>query len=62
MTRYRFEFVGAGRLPLPDLVLRDAPIIVGTVELYGAQRYLIEASDEEANPPVALLRRLLASN
>lgn len=60
MIRYRFEFIGAGKLPRPDHVVRDAPIIVGTVELYGARRYLVEAVNEDRNPPVAVLRRLLA--
>jgi hypothetical protein len=54
------ELVGAGKLPLPDHVFRDTPIIVGTVELYGAQRYLVEAVDEDDSPPVAVLRELLS--
>lgn len=58
MIRYRFEFVGADA-PRPDHVYRDAPVIEGTVELYGAERYLVEAVDEDAIPPVAVLRKLL---
>jgi hypothetical protein len=46
MLRYRLEFVCPGELPLPDHVYRDAPIREGTVELYGATRYVV-ASDED---------------
>ncbi len=59
MIRYRFDFVGAGKLPLPDHVYRDAPIVVGTVALYGAQRYLVEAVDYHEQPPIAVLKKLL---
>ena len=58
VIRYRFEFIGDGPLPRPDNVLRDAPIVVGTLELYGAVRYLVEGVDENANPPIAVLRRV----
>lgn len=59
MLRYRLEFVGAVDAPLADYVDRDAPILAGTVELYGAQRYLVEAIDETVSPPVVVLRQLL---
>jgi len=51
MIRYRFELIGAGRLPIPDFAYRDARIIVGTVELYGAQRHLVESVDYHEQPP-----------
>jgi hypothetical protein len=57
VIRYRFEFVGADPLPLPDHVYQDAPVIAGTVELYGAERYVVEAVDSGADPPVARLRK-----
>ncbi len=60
MLRYRLEFVGPGELPLADHVYRDAPIRVGTVELYGDTRYVVESVLENADPPVALLRKVLA--
>ena len=58
MIRYRFKFVGIGPLPLPDYVERDQPVVPGTVELYGAQRYLVERVDEQAKPPVVVLRKV----
>ena len=58
MIRYRFEFVGDGPLPRPDNVYRDAPIVVGTLELYGAVRYVVVVVDEDANPPIAVLRKV----
>jgi hypothetical protein len=58
VLRYRFEFVGNGSLPRPDNVYREAPILVGTVERYIAERYLVESVDEETLPAVAVLRRL----
>jgi hypothetical protein len=42
-------------------VFRDAPVVEGRVELYRAERYLVEAVDEDTNPPVAVLRKLLSS-
>ena len=57
MIRYRLEFVGDGELPRPDNVYRDAPIMVGTLELYGAGRYLVVVVDEKANPPRVVLRK-----
>ena len=59
MIRYRFEFIGAGRLPLPDHVYRDDHIVVGPVELYRAQRYLVESVDYHEQPPKAVMRKLL---
>jgi len=58
VIRYRLEFVGPGDLPRPDYVYRDAPIMVGTLELYGAARYLVVVVDDEANPPKAVLRKV----
>ena len=58
VIRCRFEFIGDGPLPRPDNVLRDAPIVVGTLELYGAVRYLVVGVDEDANPPIAVLRKV----
>jgi hypothetical protein len=55
---YRFEFVGVEPLPLPDHVYRDKAIVVGTVELYQAERFLVESIDENADPPVAVLRKV----
>jgi hypothetical protein len=52
----RFEFTGADTSPLPDHVYRDAPIIVGTVELYGAQRYLVASVDYHEQPPKAVMK------
>jgi hypothetical protein len=40
-----------------DHVFRDAPIIVGTLELYGAVQYDVVLINEETNPPVAVLRK-----
>jgi len=60
VIRYRLEFVGPGELPRPDHVYRDAPIRQGTVELYGATRYVVESVLENVEPPVALLRKVLA--
>ena len=57
MIRYRFEFVGDGPLPRPDNVYRYAPIVVGTLELYGAVRYVVVVVDE-ANPPITVLRKV----
>ena len=56
--RYHFEFIGIQPLPLPDHVYRDEPIVTGTVELYAAERFLVESVDEEADPPVAVLRKV----
>ena len=56
--RYRFEFDGVQPLPRPDDVVREARVIVGTVELYGAQRWLVKSVDETTDPPVAVLRRV----
>jgi hypothetical protein len=56
--RYRFEFDGAQPLPAPDYVFREAPVAVGTVELYRAQRWLVKSVDEAADPPVAVLRKV----
>jgi hypothetical protein len=58
VIRYRLEFVGDGPLPRPDHVYRDAPVMVGTLELYGAVRYVVVVVDEEANPPRAVLRKV----
>jgi hypothetical protein len=58
VIRYRLEFVGDSPLPLPDNVYRDAPIMVGTLELYGATRYVVVVVDEEAKPPIAVLRKV----
>ncbi len=44
-----------GPLPRPDNVYRDAPIVVGTRELYGPARYLVVFVDEKTNPPIAVL-------
>ena len=60
MIRYRFEFAGDGVVPPPENVYRDAPVVAGTVELYGAQRYLVVVVDEKTNPPLAVLRKLIA--
>jgi hypothetical protein len=60
VIRYRLEFVGPGELPLPDYVFRDAPILEGTVELYGARRYVVVGVNETADPPLAVLRKILA--
>jgi hypothetical protein len=60
VVRYRFEFVGDGALPLPDYVYRDGLVVAGTVEVYGAARYVVESVDPEADPPVAVLRRVLS--
>ena len=56
--RYRFEFDGVQPLPRPDNVVREARVVVGTVELYGAQRWLVKSVDETTDPPVAILRRV----
>jgi hypothetical protein len=58
VIRYRFEFVGIGSLPLPDHVYRETPVVEGTVEVYGAERFLVESVDERADPPVAVLRKV----
>lgn len=58
MFRYRFEFDGARPLPAPDDVCREVPVVVGTVELYGAQRWLVKSVDETADPPIAVLRKV----
>ncbi len=58
MIRYRFEFVGVQPLPPADYVSRDAPIVEGTVELYLTKRFLVEAVDHEADPPVVVLRKV----
>jgi hypothetical protein len=58
MVRYRFEFVGVQPLPPPQHVCRDTPLVVGTVELYSTQRYLVESVDHQADPPVAVLRKV----
>ena len=58
MIRYRLEFAGPGDQPLPNYVYRDAPIVAGTVELYSAQRYAVESVDVNADPPVAILRKV----
>jgi hypothetical protein len=60
LLRYRFGFVGPGDQPPPDHVYRDAPIIVGTVELYGTQRYVVESCDYDEQPPLAVLRKVLS--
>ena len=60
MLRYRLEFVGPGDLPRPDYVFRDTPICEGTVELYGATRYVVVSVLENVDLPVALLRKVLA--
>jgi hypothetical protein len=59
VIRYRFEFVGPGALPRADHVSRDALVVVGNVELYGAARYVVESVNLAAKPPVAILRRVL---
>lgn len=58
MTRYRFKFVGVLPLPESALVDRAVPVVVGTVELYHGQRFLVEAVDHEVDPPVAVLRKV----
>ena len=58
MIRYRFTFVGVLPLPANDDVERESPIIVGTVELYGGKRYLVESVDHASDPPVAVLRKV----
>jgi hypothetical protein len=58
VTRYRFEFIGVQPLPLPAYVYRETPIVEGRVELYQAGRFLVESVDHEADPPVAVLRRV----
>ena len=58
MIRYRFEFVGVLPLPQPDDVYRDRPVLAGTVELYQAQRFLVESVDNDTDPPVAVLRKV----
>ena len=58
MIRYRFEFVGVQPLPLPDHVYREMPVIVGTVELYQSQRFLVVSVDEATDPHVAVLRKV----
>jgi hypothetical protein len=58
LMRYRFEFVGVQPLPLPEFVYRESRLAEGTVELYGAERYLVESIDEKADPPVAILRKV----
>jgi hypothetical protein len=58
VIRYRLEFVGPGDQPLADYVYRDAPIVASTVELYSAQRYVFESVDVNADPPVAVLRKV----
>jgi hypothetical protein len=58
MIRYRFMFVGVLPLPTNDDVERDSPIVVGTVELYGGKRYLVESVDHASDPPIAVLRRV----
>ena len=58
VIRYHLEFVGDGPQPRPDNVYRDAPLVVGTLELYGAVRYLVVGVDEDAKPPIAVLRRV----
>ena len=55
---YRFEFVGVEPLPLSDHVYRETPVAVDTVELYGARPYWVESVDHEADPPVAVLRKV----
>jgi hypothetical protein len=32
-------------------------MVVGTLELYAAERFLVESVDQEAEPPVAVLRQ-----
>ena len=61
MIRYRLEFVGVAPLPLPDHVDREQLIVIGTVELYQAQRFLVESVDENTDPPVAVLRKVQTS-
>jgi len=56
--RYRFEFDGVQPLPRPDDVVREARVVVGTVELYASQRWLVKSVDETTDPPVAVLRRV----
>ena len=58
MIHYRFEFVGVQPLPPPDDVYRAMRIVAGTVELYQAQRFLVESVDETTDPPVVVLRRV----
>ncbi len=58
MIRYRFEFVGVQPLPASNHVYRDRPVIAGTVELYAAERFLVESVDREADPPVVVLRKV----
>ena len=58
MIRYRLEFEGPLPLPAGDHVVRETPIVAGTVELYRAQRWLVKSVDETADPPVAVLRKV----
>lgn len=58
VIRYRLEFTGVAPLPQPDYVYRDQPIMVGTVELYMGDRYLVESVNEDETPPVAVLRKV----
>ena len=57
--RYRFEFVGDGTVPEPDQVYRDTPLVVGSLELYGTEQYLVDEIREDADPPVVVLRRMV---
>jgi hypothetical protein len=58
MIRYQFEFVGSGVLPSPGYTDRYTPVVEGTVELYRTEPFLVEAVDHDADPPVAVLRKV----
>ena len=56
--RYLFSFVGVLPLPEPALVARAVPVEVGMVELFQGERFLVESVDLEADPTVAVLRKV----
>ena len=58
MIRYQFEFIGSGPLPPPGYTDRYTPVVPGTVELYRTEPFLVESVDHEAEPPVAVLRKV----
>ena len=58
MIRYQFEFIGSGALPPPGYTDRYTPVVPGTVELYLTEPFLVETVDHDADPPVAVLRKV----
>ncbi|MGZ3397309.1 MAG: hypothetical protein ACXVB2_24635 [Isosphaeraceae bacterium] len=58
MIRYQFEFIGSGLLPPAGNTDRYTPVVPGTVELYRTEPFLVESVDHEADPPMAVLRKV----